>query len=324
MALDFPNSPTIGQQYDAWVWNGTTWDFSPAGAGETELSGYDTVNISGFSATVSTTRVLVGALSIAATLFPRIIHGSTAMLLNKTSTYVDLYFSLETTAPGGSPVVQRIWRNRLLASGESVELAIVGSIPTGHSARLITEVAANASNAVTSAGAGDMNRIGVTWTAQTPAAGLRTEAVETGDYVPNLVNFSVGTTGTPINDARYTFVGGPNPGDEGLLSVYGRWQLGTNFTITATPAVQLPSGFTTKVVGSSSNYYTSSTLMSPTGSGGNFFGMLRYSGSQLLTFMTQNVAGTYNVSAAVSSSVPAAWTAAGFCYYQATLPAVRV
>jgi len=67
-----------------------------------------------------------------------------------------------------------------------------------------------------------------------------------GTYVPVCTNFNVGSGGA-INTADYVFIGGPNVGDRGILSVYGYLIFGSSGTTFPPGAgnskVSLPVGF---------------------------------------------------------------------------------
>ena len=68
--------------------------------------------------------------------------------------------------------------------------------------------------------------------------------LQRGTYTPTLTGMVVGTGGTPSNTADYTFIGGPNVGDRGLLYIRGYIEFGTTGqTFPTAPSFSLPTGF---------------------------------------------------------------------------------
>lgn len=65
-----------------------------------------------------------------------------------------------------------------------------------------------------------------------------------GTYVPTFTGMDIGTGGSARNDAEWEFVGGPNSGDRGLLTIHGAIVFGTSGqTFPTTPTISMPSGF---------------------------------------------------------------------------------
>lgn len=70
--------------------------------------------------------------------------------------------------------------------------------------------------------------------------------VQSGTWTPTLTGIAIGTGGTPLNIAAYTYVGGPNIGDRGIMSARGQVRFGTTgVTLPAGIAIDLtlPTGF---------------------------------------------------------------------------------
>jgi hypothetical protein len=69
-------------------------------------------------------------------------------------------------------------------------------------------------------------------------------AYSQGIYTPTLTGMAIGTGGSPQNEARYSFHGGPDVGDVGILQWEWRLQFGTGGTTFPTsPTIALPPGF---------------------------------------------------------------------------------
>jgi hypothetical protein len=69
-------------------------------------------------------------------------------------------------------------------------------------------------------------------------------AVSEGSYTPTLTGMAIGTGGGATNTADWTFVGGPNVGDVGLMHI--DWELifgASGATFPTTPTIALPAGF---------------------------------------------------------------------------------
>lgn len=67
---------------------------------------------------------------------------------------------------------------------------------------------------------------------------------QSGTYTPTLTGMNIGTGGSAINSAIYSYVGGPNIGDKGLLSLEGVVIFGTSgATYPTSGEISLPSGF---------------------------------------------------------------------------------
>ena len=60
-------------------------------------------------------------------------------------------------------------------------------------------------------------------------------------YTPTLTTFVIGAGG--VNNARYTYVGGPSVGDIGLINCYGRLVLGSSGWTADSSGPSLPTGF---------------------------------------------------------------------------------
>lgn len=67
---------------------------------------------------------------------------------------------------------------------------------------------------------------------------------ENGTYTPTLTGMVVGTGGSAANSASYTFVGGNQVGDVGVLRIEWRMVFGTaGTTFPTAPTISLPAGF---------------------------------------------------------------------------------
>lgn len=86
-------------------------------------------------------------------------------------------------------------------------------------------------------------KVGAAWVEIPGVGGPSAGVVQSGSYTPTLTSLVVGTGGT--NTADYTFVGGPNVGDKGLLAAQGKIVFGSSGATfpTVNSRIGLPSGF---------------------------------------------------------------------------------
>lgn len=74
--------------------------------------------------------------------------------------------------------------------------------------------------------------------------GLNAATFDGDTYVPTFTGMNIGTGGSARNDAEWEYVGGPNSGDRGLLTIHGAIVFGTSGqTFPTTPTISMPSGF---------------------------------------------------------------------------------
>jgi hypothetical protein len=146
---------------------------------------------------------------------------------------------------------------------------------------------------------------------------------ETGTYSPTLANVAIGTGGNAENTCFYTWLGGSETGDEGVLTLVGSIILGSSgASVTGGPTLTLPSGFqTTTVLGGSQRF---GKVLFIDANGSDPLGHMFQSTATVLGVLIENASGTYVVHSTPSSTVPFTWVADDRILYNCTIPAVRV
>jgi len=79
-------------------------------------------------------------------------------------------------------------------------------------------------------------------------------AVEIGTYIPALTGVTIGTGGQEKNEANFTWVGGPNSADAGMLHVGGFIKLAIGGAVTANIEIPMPPGFKFRLSGGNGQY----------------------------------------------------------------------
>lgn len=127
--------------------------------------------------------------------------------------------------------------------------------------------------------------------------------IVTGSYTPTLVGVVVGSGGT--NGANYTYIGGPDVGDSGLLTVEGEIVFGSSGQTfpAATVTVTLPSQF----VNVEPAALREVGWWSANDSGATYQGWMRPTGTTTLRFILPNVTGTQIPHAATGTTSPFTW-----------------
>lgn len=138
-----------------------------------------------------------------------------------------------------------------------------------------------------------------------------------GTYTPTLANLAIGTGGTPINSAKYTFVGFPAGG---VLHVEGRIKFGTT-SVTLPGASEetmtLPTGY--------AMIDTTSTSANVNGQASFFFvgsafvcqGFLVMITSTTVGFRVARVSGSnIQTNNAMTSTIPGTWAVSDEIHYR--------
>lgn len=154
-------------------------------------------------------------------------------------------------------------------------------------------------------------------------AGLLSDSfagVESGTYTPSLTNVTLGT-GSPVNTAFYVFTGGHDSGDRGLMQIWGTLTLGTGGSLSGIPAFGLPSGF--QIVPGILSSLTPIGRHYDDSSATDYVGHMRPSGTSAVAAVIERGDLAYVGVAAISGTVPFAWTAGDDIYWTASFPAER-
>lgn len=127
-----------------------------------------------------------------------------------------------------------------------------------------------------------------------------------GSYTPSLTNLSIGTGGNPQNLAEYTYVGGANVGQNGLLIAMGTIELGTSGTVGNAPTLAMPTGFVLDLVSGSNNPIGAARL-SDVSTGANTRQALVYpSTTGTIRFITDGFGSTVG---SITATSPFTWAA---------------
>jgi hypothetical protein len=126
-----------------------------------------------------------------------------------------------------------------------------------------------------------------------------------GTYTPTLGNLAIGTGGTPVNSAKYTFVGFPAGG---VLTVEGRIKFGTSsVTLPAgsDETISLPSGYSIIETGvlepvCQINYIDDST-------GAYVRGGLLVNSATTVKFVLWPIVATYETLTVLTATTPFTW-----------------
>lgn len=133
-----------------------------------------------------------------------------------------------------------------------------------------------------------------------------------GTYTPSLTGMAIGTGGTPLNTASFSFIGG-------VLVVEGRIQFGTSGqTFPTAPTVSIPSGYTiaTVVDGRPCGW----AALGDSGVG-TFAGRCVVKTSTTVNFVAENAASTHGIIVALSTTVPFTWASNDTILYEFTVRA---
>lgn len=139
---------------------------------------------------------------------------------------------------------------------------------------------------------------------------------EVGTYTPTLTNIA----SPSLNNAWYSFVGGPNDGDTGLLFCNGQITMGT---LSGGPTITIPPQF--RWHGFVSGHMQLGQASLDDVSSVTYVGVVRQWSSSTILISQQNVgAQTYPYLVTVSATTPFTWVAGDHIYWFAQGPVYRV
>jgi Collagen triple helix repeat (20 copies) len=158
------------------------------------------------------------------------------------------------------------------------------------------------------------------WTTPSPLV------IETGTYVPAIAQAVVGTGGQ--NSARYTFIGGPNVGDVGQITVSGYLVFGSAGQTfpESNLLIPLPAGFNFAQYLSGYGYNPIGVCQANDYTGAGYPGvcvprsLTQFCPAEVVTSATYGTILFYGN----SSSIPFAWAVNDSIFYNVTTQAVRV
>lgn len=155
--------------------------------------------------------------------------------------------------------------------------------------------------------------------------------VQTASYTPALTNMAIGTGGTPINTAIYTWIGGAGTGAHGTLDIQGQIRFGSSGQTFPSnpPKIALPTGFifddAMPFPGSGSNggvMLGGVGYWDETGNQG-YGGAIGYDSTSTIRLLNYNVGGTNPQFNSVSTSTPFTWAVDDQINYNFTIRAER-
>lgn len=130
-----------------------------------------------------------------------------------------------------------------------------------------------------------------------------------GTYSPTLTNVAIGTGGSVLNTASWSFAGGPNPGDFGILTISHTIILGTSgASVSGTPVMTLPPDFE-MVLADASNGHRLDGIVTAVAGGVTAYGPPIRQSASTVGYQVFNAASTYLATSNISSTVPGTWAA---------------
>lgn len=147
-----------------------------------------------------------------------------------------------------------------------------------------------------------------------------------GEYIPELDGLTIGTGGSALNTAKYRYVGQPNVGGIGTMTITGRLVFGTTGVSypTTWSYATMPPGF--NYDGISGQQFTPVGWVRVTTSTVSALGpvIIHQTNIGRVRFLIGKADVTYLDGVGPSSTIPGTWAAGSYIEYTATFPAVRV
>lgn len=144
-------------------------------------------------------------------------------------------------------------------------------------------------------------------TALTSVVDLKNPLPVYGSYTPTLTGMAIGTGGTPINTAYYTWIGGSTAGSKGLLIMEGVVRFGTTGVTlpAATPlGISFPAAYQLAQYVDSKHTIGQWTYV---GAGGESHNVVNTASINVLRLLADVISGAKRVPTATSSTVPGTW-----------------
>lgn len=139
---------------------------------------------------------------------------------------------------------------------------------------------------------------------------------KSGTYTPTLGNMAIGTGGTPINTASYTFVGFPAGG---VLTVEGSIKFGTTAPTlpgASNESIALPAGYAMLgAIGSTATLSATVNYIDVSG-GLNIIGALGSLSTTTVFLMVPTPSTVYNTVIGLTATVPFTWAINDEIYYR--------
>lgn len=151
--------------------------------------------------------------------------------------------------------------------------------------------------------------------------------VETSSYTPTLTGVVVGTGGTPINTAIYTFTGPAGVGARGTLSVQGHIKYGTSgqtFPVNPVTAT-MPSGFQfDDAFGIANLSAIGFVTLVDDSLGASNYGFVTYASATTVKMFGFLTNATYAALGVISTTAPFTWASNDEFIYEFNIRAERV
>lgn len=136
-----------------------------------------------------------------------------------------------------------------------------------------------------------------------------------GTYTPTLVGMVIGTGGTPINTAKWTFVGFPAGG---ILTVEGKIKFGTAGQTfpAATITASLPAGYAQINFADQYSHLVAAVTYTDVSPESTYQGCIRPASSTTVRFVTSIVSGTNIAHGGTGTTQPFTWASNDEIYYR--------
>lgn len=152
--------------------------------------------------------------------------------------------------------------------------------------------------------------------------GDRTCTVLTGTYTPALGIIAIGTGGSALNIARYTFIGPAASGSRGILFMSGRIVFGTTgatFPGAGGEVIALPAAL---VLDEAPSYALTPIGRATYGIGSNYAGAIWWNTATTVRPVSETVSGTNLIFGDLTAAIPGTWVAGSTISYAYTCGAI--
>lgn len=304
-AMDFPNSPTVGDLFGStgtvWRWDGARWVSTSGPSGARGVVGYVTKT----SGTVGLSPTVTDITGLSVTFNAQIGRLYRISAFCGAVTVVGSTQVVMAIKEGATQLAEFVTQSPN-SNGDSQFPTAIVTFSTGVHTIKATGIlgAGGAGNAFFSAGSpGFLLVEDITYEAGATGPGGSPVIIENAQYTPTIVSGLVlGTGGTNI--AEYTFIGPTGVGAVGSLAITHNVVLGTSgSSVSGPPIFELPPGFShAGVVSSAQLRYGLATI-------GSSIGAVQWNSGAAFAYVVLNASTTYAGATSISSTIPLTWGA---------------